>query len=286
MRMKKIDMPNITQVEVCDSFKNMRYRQRILDNSEHYMDYLNNLQPLLDDEQAMKRADEEYAEYMKKLYTGQFAHKGCQAYKFYKIIRNSQHTCAYCNFYVRSVSQLDHYLPKSVFPSLAISPVNLIPICSDCNFNKREYYSVKKDEMIIHPYFDDLAKQSFDFIKCTVIETFPIGFSFSINKLQNWSDCTYNRVVKHFQMLELKDLYRTDFEATFESYVYELKSIYQDGNIDDVKKAIERRMNSYLQIKSSPWLYAGFYSILNSEWFFQNFLHNLIKSNDKSHVST
>lgn len=285
-RMRKIDLPNITQIEVCDSIKNLKYRQVILDKSKHYEIYLDDLQLLLDDERSVECANEEYAEYMKKLYTDKFAHKGCQAYKFYNIIRKSQHTCAYCNVFARTVSQLDHYLPKSVFPSLAISPVNLIPICSDCNFNKREYYSVKRDEMIIHPYFDEFADQSFEFIKCNVIEKNPIGFSFFIEKLQGWSDCTYNRVLTHFQILKLEDLYRTDFEATFEPYIYELKSIYQNGNIDDVKKAIERRMNSYVQIKSSPWLYAGLNSILNSEWFFENFLHNLSKQDDKAPIRT
>lgn len=69
-------MPNITQEEVCDTFKNLKYRQRILEKSEHYEDYLNNLQPLLNDEQTLKCEDKEYAEYMKGLYTCQFSHKG------------------------------------------------------------------------------------------------------------------------------------------------------------------------------------------------------------------
>lgn len=284
--MRKIDLPNITQTEVCDAFKNLKYKQRILDNSEHYKEYLNNLQPLFDDEQSMKCSDEKYAEYMKKLYTGQFAHKGCCTYKFYNIIRSSQHTCAYCSSSSRSVSQLDHYLPKSIFPSLAVSPVNLIPICSDCNSKKGDYYSIKKDEMIIHPYFDDFANLSFDFIKCTVIEKVPIGFSFSIEKLQGWSDCTYNRVVKHFQMLGLEDLYRTDFEAIFEPYVRFFKMVYEDGNIDDVKKTIMQLIKSYKSSNTFPWHYAGFNAILNSEWFFKNFPYNLSNLNDKSSITT
>lgn len=270
--MRKIDPPDITQIEVCDSIKELKYRQRILDKSDHYKDYLNDLQSLLDDERIIECADGEYSEYMKGLYTEKFAHKGSPSYKFYIIIRNSQHTCAYCNVSARSVSQLDHYLPKSAFPSLAISPVNLIPICSDCNFNKREYYSIKRDEMIIHPYFDDFANQSFDFINCTVIETFPIGFSFSINKLHNWDDCTYNRVAEHFKILGLEELYRTDFEAAFEPYVYELKSFIQNGSISDIRDVIMRRMNSYRTSNTFPWHYAGFKALLNCPWFFDCYL--------------
>lgn len=278
-------MLDITQTEVCDAFKELKYRQRILEKSEHYKDYLDDLQPLLNDEQSMICADEEYAKYMKKLYTSQFAHKGHNAYKFYSIIRSAQHTCAYCNLIARSVSELDHYLPKSIFPSLAISPVNLVPICSDCNFKKREYYSVKRDEMLIHPYFDEFVNQSFDFIKCTVIEKIPIGFSFSVEKLQNWSECTYNRAVKHFQMFNLEEIYRAEFDQTFTSYVYELYTIYNKFSIEDVKKAIKLRMTSYKN-GNQPWLYAGFDAILNSEWFFENFPNILPKLNDKSSEDT
>lgn len=275
--MRKINLPDITQDEVCSAFKNLKYRQRILAHSEHYEDYLKNLQTLFDDEQVVMLKDTEYVGYMKNLYSCKFSHKGSATYRFYLKIKEAQHICPYCNMTARFAKELDHYLPKSVFPSLSVSPVNLVPICSDCNNLKKDHYSVNRNEMIIHPYFDDFATRSFDFIKCTIIEKKPIGFIFSIEKLDDWNDCVFNRVVKHFQILKLEDLYRTDFESTFEAYVYELKDIYQNDNINGVKIAIERRMNSYRESKTFPWHYAGFKALLNSKWFF----HRYFESSDE-----
>jgi 5-methylcytosine-specific restriction endonuclease McrA len=34
------------------------------------------------------------------------------------------------------VSTLDHHLPKSAFPALAVAPTNLVPSCSTCNLRK------------------------------------------------------------------------------------------------------------------------------------------------------
>ena len=43
------------------------------------------------------------------------------------------------------VDTLDHYLPKSKYPSLSINPLNLIPICNKCNKTKvRIHLAVEK----------------------------------------------------------------------------------------------------------------------------------------------
>lgn len=71
--------------------------------------------------------------------------------------------CPICGnkFYDRRRVQLDHYLPKSLYPEFIITPVNLLPICSSCNFAKGD-----KNDYIYNPYFDeiDFNKISFNFI--------------------------------------------------------------------------------------------------------------------------
>ncbi len=57
------------------------------------------------------------------------------------------------------VSELDHYLPKSVakgFPELAILPLNLIPCCHYCNNTKEETSPQIAEEQFIHPYYDNV----------------------------------------------------------------------------------------------------------------------------------
>lgn len=54
-------------------------------------------------------------------------------------------------------SELDHYLPKSSFPALALTPANLVPVCSECNkiARKGDYFPKAGDEALYHPYFED-----------------------------------------------------------------------------------------------------------------------------------
>jgi 5-methylcytosine-specific restriction endonuclease McrA len=55
----------------------------------------------------------------------------------------------------RDVSTLDHYLPKSDFPALAVVPINLVPSCKDCNHAKQGRPNTA-EEQTLHPYFDDV----------------------------------------------------------------------------------------------------------------------------------
>ena len=129
--------------------------------------------------------------------------------------------------------------------------------------------------MLLHPYFDELAKHSFDFIKCEIIENEKIGFKFYIQKLYEWSEDDYHRVCLHFEKLKLNDLYRTDFDGHFTAFCYEIKDVYNNSGIDEVKINIERRMNSYIRSSISPWLYAGYNALYESKWFFEYYLKKL-----------
>lgn len=270
--MKKIDKPTITQEDVCDSLSDLKYRERVIEKAQNYEEYFHELQLLLADEASMIGFDNEYKQHMVKMYSERFSNKNYDAYKIYSEIRNAQPNCPYCNFLSRSVRQLDHYFPKTIFPSLAITPSNLVPICTDCNKLKRDYYSVEKQEMLIHPYFDDFKNESFGYIKCKIIESKKIGFIFFINKLESWNDCIHSRIKLQFEKLNLNNLYRTDFEANFCSFFYEMKEVYSECGINNVKKIIERRMRSYKQSDNTPWLYAGYEVILSSEWFLNEYL--------------
>lgn len=55
--------------------------------------------------------------------------------------------CPMCG--IGEPSQLDHQMPKSIFDSLSLCRLNLVPICSVCN-NKK---GVKQYSEFIHPYY-------------------------------------------------------------------------------------------------------------------------------------
>ena len=62
--------------------------------------------------------------------------------------------CLFCG--VGTVSELDHFLPKSTFAQFSVLPLNLIPICHQCNQSKLDHYSTKHSEELFHPYFDQI----------------------------------------------------------------------------------------------------------------------------------
>ena len=76
-----------------------------------------------------------------------FSHKieGTQLRKCFYNAVGANLLCPYCNFYevLSDAENIDHNLPKSVFPLFAVSKFNLVPSCQNCNISqKREKYRV------------------------------------------------------------------------------------------------------------------------------------------------
>lgn len=60
--------------------------------------------------------------------------------------------CPICG--IQQAQTLDHYLPKSKVPTLAVDPGNLIPACSDCNHWKKDFMDVDPGRIPVHTYND------------------------------------------------------------------------------------------------------------------------------------
>jgi hypothetical protein len=271
--MRKINKPNIKQEDVCNSFKDLEYKDRILDKSGRYDEIILDIEKFYNDEIAFMKKDEKYLTYMEKMYSNRFSNsKYNSQYEYYQKIRSAEKCCPYCNFYTRKVRQLDHYLPKTKFPALAIAVNNLVPICKDCNEEKKAHYSIKKTEQLIHPYYDEQLEDVFEFLQCSIVEDMNIGFRFYIKKLDNWDDVFYEKVKFHFVRLKIDDLYLSDFEAEFDVAFEELKILYKQINNEQIiRDNLQRKVESYLNTRSMPWRYVGFKSLLNCSWFFTTY---------------
>ncbi len=62
-----------------------------------------------------------------------------------------------CSFAYSQVT-LDHILPKSKFPFLSITPINLVPTCYNCNMRKNDGIPSK----VLNPYFHGFSP--FDYL--------------------------------------------------------------------------------------------------------------------------
>ena len=110
--------------------------------------------------------------------------------------------CPYCG--QRNVRTLDHFLPKSRYPMVAINPSNLIPCCSDCNKDKKDSSINKNSDLIIHPYFDSNV-DSTQWLFC-VITTIDyshqvITMNFQVRNVTEFDLSLNERISNHFSLL-------------------------------------------------------------------------------------
>ena len=98
------------------------------------------------------------ADELGKLYTQTFARDGGPTRDLYELLRKAPgNICPLCN--QRVVGTLDHYLPKARHPAFAVTPVNLVPACKDCNIDSQQKRPSTAQEQTLHPYFDDVRDE-------------------------------------------------------------------------------------------------------------------------------
>lgn len=144
---------------------------------------------------------------MKSLYDDKFVKHLPEKEKYYDKIMNLAvyGKCPLCG--IGQVSTLDHYLAKSIYPTYAVTPINLVPVCKDCNFTKSNTSFSSNSEAPFHPYFDNVddfiwLKASLEFSENTLVASYYVNDEFSVVNKE-----MYFRLKNHFEMLELSKAY-------------------------------------------------------------------------------
>ena len=186
---------------------------------------------------------------------------------YYDAIKlSSEHNiCPYCG--IRNVSEVDHYLPKSRKISLSIAPLNLVPICHECNNAKGTHYPKEKEECFIHPYFDHFIIDK-SWLKADVLpgdmpsfHFYVDTFAFDINEQE-----IYKRIAYHFRELKLNTLYVSNAGVTLASISWRLKKERERG-IEEVKKYLSEEIESFEKYDTNYWKVAMYRGLLKSDWF-------------------
>jgi 5-methylcytosine-specific restriction endonuclease McrA len=112
--------------------------------------------------------------------------------------------CTYCQQGVPST--LDHFLPRSAHPSLAIDPLNLIPCCKDCNHRLGEFFGRTPECEFLHPYFTPPLGR---WLYARVRESTPATVEFMAMPSDQLPIRLQGRIVHQFEKLELSVLYET-----------------------------------------------------------------------------
>lgn len=181
--------------------------------------------------------------------------------------------CPYCG--QRTVSTLDHYLPKTQYPVFAVTPFNLVASCSECNTIKKVTIINKREDEVIHPYYDNFDDSVW--IKAIVIEKFPISFNFTTQRPTIWTDEKYSRIIKHFETFELNSLYSPNADSRFNNDFKSIKDDYIMGDSDYVKQSFKRKISSCQNIWLNSWEAAMYEALLDNDWFYDTYLPSKAK---------
>lgn len=184
-----------------------------------------------------------------KVYQDKFAHKDTPGRKYYNqiMLSPSHGICPICG--VRPVSNLDHYLPKSQFPTLQVTPLNLVPTCRDCNFDKHAHSTLEAKSIPLNPYFDDISRDCWLGAK-------PLSDQsvlYYADCPRSWPQELQSRVRQHLELYELPRLYGIHAMQEVGDSICLWKELYHSVNIkivlqhfiDVCKSAEENNLNSW-----------------------------------------
>lgn len=202
---------------------------------------------------------------METVYTQRMAHDGAPGRGVYDALRNSSpnNKCPLCGH--RQATTLDHYLPKSRYPALAVAPLNLIPACKDCNTAKMESFPTSQEDAMLHPYFDDI--NSGRWLYANVIQKSPVVLIFSVIAPTSWSATMQPRVNRHFQTLGLARLYSIEAADELSSIKSQLQNLFNNGGTANVQSYLQQRAESCSQDRRNGWRTAMYEALFSNSWF-------------------
>jgi hypothetical protein len=202
---------------------------------------------------------------MEKVYTQRMAKTGAPGRDIYDAIFSSspQGRCPICT--QRSVTTLDHYLPKAHYPSLAVVPLNLVPACSDCNKAKLAAVPTRVEEVALHPYYDDLGAEVW--LHARVIERRPTAVRFSVVAPVAWDAVLSARVDHHFRALGLAALFASEAAEELINVRHQLKILQAADPDNGVRDDLRRRAESCAMARPNGWRAATYRAWHESDWF-------------------
>lgn len=276
--MRSLNKPNFNVKEIvekcAESIRNEERKKRYIENS----DYIYQESALLD-----KCAEIGELNQIKKeetvnnvlsaidmidLYEQKFAkHPAVKPLYYDKIMGLAVNgKCPICG--IGQVSTLDHYLAKSLYPVYTVTPINLIPVCKDCNFSKLDFKTSDDDKALLHPYYDNI--DNIEWLCAEIIkEGDEITALYFVNKHIN--ERLYKRLQNHFLIYKLKKAYAVQAATEIAENRTMWKNKYDqlggEGLIDILKESLESKE----QYMRNTWNTALLRALIKNIDVFANF---------------
>jgi len=174
-----------------------------------------------------------------------------------------QGRCPFCG--QRLVNTIDHHLPKAYFPELVVTPINMIPSCSDCNKLKLDRVAQRPEDVLLHPYFDTVNDVTW--LYAQLLETSPPGLFFFVDGPKEWDDPTNARVRNHFAALKLNELYAATAADELFSIRYLLGEMWHHSGKVTVREYLLECAESAGRHRLNGWKRAAYQAWAGNDWF-------------------
>jgi 5-methylcytosine-specific restriction endonuclease McrA len=202
---------------------------------------------------------------MEQLYDSHMARQKSRGHNIYdKIMMAAVHgQCPFCGHL--PVSTLDHSLPKARHPTLAVTPINLLPCCKDCNHNKGTAGPDASETQFLHAYYDDLTADRW--LYAQIVQGSPPGATFFVEAPNDWGAAISARVRRHFTELKLSKLYASQAGRQLQKIRKALSSIYDAAGADAVREDLRKRSESCGEVSVNSWEGALYEAASESDWY-------------------
>lgn len=187
---------------------------------------------------------------MNTLYSEKFAkhmpERGAYYDKIMSLAVNGK--CPICG--IGQVSTLDHYLAKSLYPTYAVTPVNLIPTCKDCNHTKLDYEITSIESALFHPYYDNIDNVEWLCARVEKKETTIVAQYYVNPNLEN--NNLYLRLKNHFDTYKLGKAYAIQASTEIAENTMIWKRKYNEGKTE-LKSLLEECLKSRENYMKNTW---------------------------------
>jgi len=276
--MKKLRKPNIDVCDVIitcvsnyrDKDKAGRFRsslQEICDYSETFDEKMK--QKVVYEIERHNLVRDVTKDEMVSLYERKFVKDGQPGREFYdKIISSSNGKCPICG--IRPVTTLDHFLVKSIYPALAVTPTNLVPMCHDCNKAKGNPVFSCYENTHLHPYYDSL--DGFVWLEADLSFDKEIIILYKVRECPEWSDSYYRKVKNHFELFKIRTILSLQAVDEIKSVKKMLSNLKNKAGNDTVYEHLEDLYLSCEAESLNGWKTALYRNICKNKWFVEEYL--------------
>ncbi|MFF7447342.1 HNH endonuclease [Streptomyces sp. NPDC008132] len=160
---------------------------------------------------------------------------------------------------------LDHQLPKSEYPILAITPANLVPACSKCNQKKSSVDPAEPSEMLLHPYFDGLGTTRW--LGARIHEESPARAEYFVNSGEDWDPTFSARVVRHFRFFGLGKQYAVAAAGKLATDRLQHAGLLRRAGASELRLHLQEAAEGYWSTAGNTWEGALCSALADSDWY-------------------